>query len=178
MKTARWMAPVVAVALAVSGCFLVSGQILIDFDLGSFNVTTSTVTREDVDLTTEEDYNDHKEDLKGLADVAVLGTINNTGGTAIGVEVWMTASPTAYTTVNEVTTNGTKLWGPFNLAPNTSKKIGWDESAALFDATGKALLLDDIKKDGQFTVYALSTAGTYEFDVDNGVLALVLDFGK
>ena len=178
MRTARWIAPALAVALAVSGCFLVSGQILIDFDLGSFDVTTSTVTREDVDLTTEEDYNDHKEDLKGLADVAVLGTINNTGATAIGVEVWMTTSTTTYTTVNEVTTNGTKLWGPFNLAAGSTATVGWDESAALFDATGKSVLIEDIKKDGQFTVYALSAAGTYEFDVDNGVLALVLDFGK
>ena len=178
MKTARWIVPALAVVLAVSGCFLVSGQFLIDFELDDFDVTTSTVTREDVDLTTEEDYNDHKEDLKGLADVAVLGTINNTGDTAIGVEVWMTPTSTNYTTVNEVTTNGTKLWGPFNLAANSSKTVGWDESAALFDPTGKDVLIADIKKDGQFTVYALSAAGTYEFDVDNGVLALVLDFGK
>jgi hypothetical protein len=178
MKTARWYLAAIAVALAVSGCFLVSGQILIDFDLGSFDVTTSTVTKEDVDLTTEEDYNDHKEDLKGLADVAVLGTVNNTGGTDIDVEVWMTATTTSYTTVNEVTTNGTKLWGPFHVAAGTSKAVDWDTSAKLFDSTGKDVLIADIKKDGQFTVYALSAAGTYEFDVDNGVLALVLDFGK
>ena len=178
MKTARWYIPAIAVALAVSGCFLVSGQILIDFDLGSFDVTTSTVTKEDVDLTTEEDYQDHKEDLKGLADVAVLGTVNNTGGTDIAVEVWMTTTTTNYGTVNEVTTNGTKLWGPFHVSAGTSKKVDWDVSAKLFDSAGKSVLIDDIKKDGQFTVYALSQAGTYEFDVDNGVLALVLDFGK
>ena len=178
MKTARWMVPALAVALAVSGCFLVSGQILIDFELDTFDVSTAAVNKVDVDLTEEEDYNDHKEDLKGLADVAVLGTVNNTGDTDIGVEVWMTATPTSYTTVNEVTTNATKLWGPFNVSANSSKTVDWDASAKLFDSTGKTVLIDDIKKDGQFTVYAIANVGTYEFDVDNGVLALVLDFGK
>lgn len=179
MRTARWMVPAVAVALAVSGCFLVSGQILIDFDLADFTTSTSTtVTSEDVDLTTESDYNDHKEDLKGLADVAVLGTIKNNTSNAIGVEVWMTASSTAYTTPTEVTTNGTKLWGPFNLAGNATTTVGWDESAALFNSTGKSLLINEIKGDGKFTIYAIGNAGTYSFDVDNGVLALVLDFGK
>jgi hypothetical protein len=179
MKNLRWMVPALLLAVAAPGCVLVSGQFLIDFELDNFSASTDTaVTREDVDLTTEEDYNDHKEDLKGLADVAVLGKITNTGGTDIGVEVWMTGAPTTYTTPTEVTTNGTKLWGTFNLAAGASEQVSWDESAELFSAAGKALLISEIKGDGQFTIYAIGNAGTYSFTVDNGVLALVLDFGK
>jgi hypothetical protein len=163
------------------GCVLVSGQFLVDFDLDNFTTSTSTtVTMQDVDLTTESAYEDHKDDLKGLADVAVLGKITNTGSTDIGVEVWMTADNTAYTTPTEVTTNATKLWGPFDIKAGDTKQVGWDESAALFSSTGKTMLLNEIKPpgDGKFTIYAIANVGTYSFKVDNGVLALTIEAGK
>ena len=179
MKNMRWLTAALLLGIAAAGCVLVSGQFLIDFKLQNFDVSTSTVvTREDVDLTTEGDYNDHKNDLKGLADVAVLGKITNTGTSDIGVEVWMTPTSTTYTTPTQVTTNGTKLWGPFNISAGATKQVGWNESAALFSSTGKAVLISEIKGDGQFTIYAIANATTYQFKVENGVLALVLDFGK
>ena len=179
MKNLRWIVPALLLAVAAPGCVLVSGQFLIDFELPNFDASTSTlVTREDVDLTTESDYEDHKDDLKGLADVAVLGEITNSGATNIGVEVWMTAGSTTYLTPGEVTSGGTRLWGPFKLAPGEKKKVGWDESAKIFDNTGKSLLVNEIKGDGKFTIYAIADVGTYSFNVDNGVLALVIDFGK
>jgi hypothetical protein len=179
MKNLRWIVPALAIALAAPGCVLTSGQFLIDFELDDFTTTTQdTVTREDVDLTTEEDYNDHKDDLETLSDVAVLGTLVNTGDAPINVEVWMTAAPNTYTTSTEVTSNATKLWGPFQVAANSSKTVDWDTSADLFTQTGKDLLIQEIKGDGQFTVYAIAAEATYSFEVDNGVLALVLDFAK
>jgi len=179
MKNLRWIVPALLLAVATPGCILVSGQFLIDFSLDNFAASTQTlVTSQDVDLTTESDYQDHKSELKGLSDVAVLGKITNGGVTDIGVEVWMTAGPTTYTTPSQVTSGGTKLWGPFNLAAGATKQVGWDESAKLFSSAGKALLINEIKGDGQFTIYAIANATTYQFNVDNGVLALVIDFGK
>lgn len=180
MKHLRWIVPALLLGFATPGCVLVSGQFLIDFDLDNFTTSTDTaVTTQDVDLTTESVYEDHKDDLKGLADIAVLGKITNSGSTDIGVEVWMTADNSViYTTPTEVTTNATKLWGPLNVKAGETKQIGWDESAALFNNTGKALVLNEIKGDGKFVVYAIANVGTYTFKVDNGVLALTIDAGK
>ena len=179
MKNLRWIVPALAIALAAPGCVLTSGQFLIDFELDDFTATTETVvTRQDVDLTTEEDYNDHKEDLQALADVAVLGTLINNGGAAINVEVWMTAAPSSHTSSTEVMDNAVKLWGPFTVAANASKTVDWDESANLFTKAGKELLIQEIKGDGQFTVYMIAAEQSYSFEVQNGVLALVLEFAK
>jgi hypothetical protein len=179
MRNLYWIVPALVIVLAAPGCVLTSGQFLIDFELGDFSTTTETaVARQDVDLTTEEDYNDHKEDLQTLSDVAVLGTLTNNGGAAINVEVWMTTAPSSYTTSVEVMNNAVKLWGPFTVAANASKTVGWDESADLFTKVGKELLIQEIKGDGQFTVYAIAAEATYSFEVQNGVLALVLDFAK
>lgn len=180
MKTLRWIVPALAIALAAPGCVLVSGQFLIDFELNDFTTTTqSAVARQDVDLNTEEDYNDHKDDLQTLSDVAVLGTVINNGDAPIHVEVWMTAdNSVTYTTAAEVTANATRLWGPFTVPANQSTTTDWDESAELFKKLGKDLLIQEIKGDGQFTIYAIAVEETYSFDVQNGVLALVLDFAK
>jgi hypothetical protein len=180
MKNLRWIVPALAIALAAPGCVLTSGQFLIDFELNDFTATTETaVTRQDVDLTTEEDYNDHKEDLQSLADVAVLGTLINNGGTAIHAELYMTPSSTpSYTNAADVKANAALLWGPFEVAAGASKTVDWDESADLFSPAGKALLIQEIKGDGQFTVYMIAAEETYSFEVQNGVLALVLEFAK
>jgi len=181
MKPMKFLVPALVLALAAAGCILVSGQFLVDFDLDDFDITTeSAVTREDVDLNTNSDYADHKEDLKSIVDMAVLGKLTNSGGTDVNVEVWMTPTATTHATPTDVTSdpNAKLLWGPFKVAAGTTKTVDWNESAKLFSAAGKATLLSEIKGDGQFTIYAIGDIGTYTIDVDNGVLALVLDFGK
>jgi hypothetical protein len=181
MKALKLVIPALVLALTAAGCILVSGQFLIDFSLDDFTtVSHSTVTRQLVDLNTEGDYTDHKEDLKAIADIAVLGKLTNNASGAIGVEVWMTPTDTNLASEAEVRAAAIKLWGPFHVAagPGTSKTVNWNESAKLFTSAGMASLLTEVKGDGQFTLYAIGDAGTYDISVENGVLALVLDFGK
>lgn len=182
MRTIRIAIPAVILAFAAAGCILVSGQFLLDFALDDFTASTElTVTRTDIDLTTESDYQDHKDDLKSIADIAVLGKITNNGSAAVGAEVWMTPSnATVYTTADDVKTHATRLWGPLTVQPGASNAVtvDWNKSAQLFSTTGKALLLDEAKGDGQFTLYLIGDTTTYNIDVENGVLAIVLDFGK
>lgn len=178
MKTLRWIAPVLALVLLITpGCILTSGQITIEFELGVITVTSSTsIESEDVDLNTISEYADHKSDLKGLADVAALGSFVNLGPD-VGVELWMTPALTAYTTEALLKADATAkmLWGPFNVPTATTKTVDWDESARLFSAAGKAALITEVTGDGIFTVYAIGNVGVYSFRVDNGSLVLVLD---
>ena len=181
MKALKFAIPALVLSLAAAGCILVSGQFLIDFDLPNFTaVTDTTVTRQVVDLNTESDYVDHEDELKSIADIAVLGRITNNAASAIGVEVWMTPTLTTLADETAIKATAIKLWGPLTLAagPGTSKTIDWNESAGLFKGPGKTALLNEVKGDGQFTLYAIGDAGTYDISVENGVLALVLEFAK
>jgi len=178
MKNLRWILPTLALVLLAPGCILTSGQILIDFDLPSITATSSTgLIGEQIDLNDNSDYKDHKDKLKDLADFAVLGTFNNTGVTDVDVEVWMTRDLTTLTDASVVTGTGIKLWGPLHVPAGGSVSIDWDGSAKLFTTAGKAAILQEAKGDGNFTLYAIGAAGTYQFDVDKGVLALVIDVG-
>jgi len=179
MKANKWIVPALVLMLAAAGCILVSGQFLIDFDLPNFQAqTNSTIVAEDIDLNTESDYKDHKDDLQDLIDLAVLGKFTNNSSGAIGVEVWMTPTTTNYDNSTDISNNATKVWGPFVVLGNATKTVGWDESAGLFTKAGKQLLIQEIKGDGQFQLYAIGNTTTYDFSVSNGVLALVLDFAK
>lgn len=178
MNNLRWILPALLIAFAAPGCILTSGQILIDFDLGTINVTSPTgLVGEQIDLNTNDDYEEHKDKLKNIVDFAVLGTINNTGGTDLMPEVWITADLTSYTDETTVKANGIKLWGGILVPAGGSAAVDWNTSAALFTAAGKALILSEAKGDGNFTLYVMGASGTYQFNITNGVLALVIDAG-
>ena len=183
MKNLRLILPSLLMAgLMASGCFLVSGQFTLSEDLPDpLNVTSPlNLVSAQIDLNTVGDYGKHKDDLKDLVELALLGTLKNNTGTAITLEVWMTPGLTNYTT--EALLNGdatrVRVWGPLSLAGNVSKKIGWDESASLFSKAGEAALLTEAKGDGTFTLYAKGTGGAYNFTVQHGVAVVVIDAGK
>ena len=173
----NWKVLVAVVALAGAGCILTSGQILISFDLPNpLTVTNVTpVTRESIDLSTDSDYVEYKDNLESLADIALLGQITNNSASPVNVEVFFSETPTSFPTPDEVRAGAKKLWGPFPLAANETKTIRWDESAGLIDGAGRDALTAEVKADGVFTLYIIGTAGTFSFTVDNPVLVLVLD---
>jgi len=173
----NWRLLVAAAALAGGGCILASGQILVSFGLENpLTVTNVTpVNRESIDLGTNSDYVEHKDNLESLADVALLGQITNNSASPVNVEVYFSENPTSFPTPDEVRAGAKKLWGPFPLAANETKIIRWDESAALIDDAARDALTAEVKADGVFTLYIIGTTGTFSFTVDNPVLVLVLD---
>ncbi len=186
IKNLRLLLPVTAlVAAMATGCMLVSGQFIIPFefaDVGADPLTvnsTSTLSNVRVDLNTEDVYNDHKENLKDIVDMALLGTITNLeSGSAVDVEVWLVpTTTTTYTTDTAVkgAPGAVQLWGPLTIPAGGTKKITWDQSAALFK--GRQKLITEIKGDGVFDLYAFGN-GLSHFRVDKGVLMLVVSAGK
>lgn len=165
--------------LVGTGCLVTSGQVMVSFDLGSFQIpTAASALRADIDLNTISEYQDHKQDLKALADLAILGHVHNTGA-ATSVEFWMTPGLTTHTTAAAVRgdATATPVWGPLAVAAGASEQIDWDDSAALF--VGRDRLLAEAQGDGAFSLYILpsSSASVATFDFNDGVFVMVLDAG-
>jgi hypothetical protein len=180
MKNMRvWFSLAVLGALLSTGCFLVSLQKLITFVFDD-PVTIAGPTAlysVPVDLNTEEDYVDNKDKLKDVADLALLGRVTNLSTTATSVEVWMVASPgTPLTTESAVQAAGIKVWGTLSLGASETKTINWNESAKLF--VGRQALINEIKGDGRFDLYAIGSGTAYNFRINKGALAAVLSAGQ
>ena len=183
MKNVRLILPsLLLAALTASGCWLVSGQFLVSFNLPpTLNVDSATnIAFAQVDLTTIGDYRDHKSDLKDLADCALLGKFTNSGSGSLCIVVYLTPGLTSHITAGALATDGTtvQLWGPLALASGASRTVGWDESAKLFTKPGKAALVKEVKGDGQFTIYAVGATAPYKLKLENGVAVVVIDAGK
>jgi len=182
MNKLRWIVPLlVLAALTSTGCFLTSAQILTHFDLPNpFTINAANPAdlfeQVPVDLNTISDYNDNKQDLKGLTDLALLGTFTNLTAQAGTVSVYI--SPNLDGPQVGVPSNAVLLWGPESIGASETKTISWNDSAALFTKAGKDMVIAETKGDGSFTLYTTGgPAGVYNIRVDEGVLVLTLDAG-
>lgn len=183
MKNLRLWFPVTGLAaLMAAGCMLLSGQFVITYEFADHGFDPVTVTSPtdllgvQVNLNEVSEYRDHRENLVAVDDMALLGKLTNLTGTATSVEVWMVKTPGALLTTDAAVRGaGERIWGPVALGANASVQIDWNTSAKLF--TGRQALVDEIKGDGRFDLYALGS-GSYSFRLDNGALVVVVSAKK
>lgn len=185
MKNLRLGFPVTGLAalLLTAGCMLTSGQFVITYEFADHGydpiivVNPSTLSGVQVNLNEVGEYKDHKSDLKDVVDVALVGQLTNLAANPTDIEVWMVTNPGApLTTGTAVKAAGQKIWGTLNLPGyGTAVQIDWNTSAKLF--TGRQALVDEIKGDGRFDLYALGS-GSYTFRLDKGALIAVVSAGK
>ena len=171
----RKLVPSLALAALASlvgtGCVLVSGQFLVKLELGDLSITsTAPSSGYHVDLSTNSTYNDHKKDIKSLEDIALVGSVHNTGVSSLTLNVYLVDD-------NSGASTGTRVWGPLTVAAGATEKLDWDRSSALFGA-GKALLLAYIKSGDPFTLHAVGSSAPFTFDFNDAVLIAVIGAGK
>lgn len=179
MKTLRNAVPLVALAaLAAAGCFLVSGQFVVNYVLPSpitFN-SSGTFAGMDVDLNTIGDYSDHKSDLKRVDDLALIGDFRNNSGNTVNVEAWIVPSGALNLTPVTLLNSGIRLWGPLAIAGNNTVSVNWNESAALF--VGRQTLIDEIKGDGHFSLYLKATGAAFDVTLTKGAVIAIIGAAK
>jgi hypothetical protein len=174
MKTLRRTVPMLALAAwAAAGCMLTSGQFVINYDLQdpTHVVTVGTLPGQLIDFNTVSEYNDHKDDLKRVEDLALVGDITNNLGTNAEVDVWIVPSGALNLTPGQVQAQGVHLWGPIAVAGNSTERVDWDRSSTLF--VGRQALIDEIKGDGRFSLYIIGN-GTYDLTIRSGSVIAVI----
>jgi hypothetical protein len=178
MRITRRVAAGALAVLLSAGCIM-SAQILISFDIPNLSFTnTNPVNSIAIDLNTISDYTDNKDKIDDVSDMALLGIFaNNDGSSPLNVVVWMTPTDQGAQSAGNIPTlpGAVKVWGDFALAPGETKQIGWDESAKLFNDAGLDALLEEIKGDGRFALYAIGATGTFDMSITSGSLVMTLE---
>jgi len=174
MNTLRRAVPLLALAaLAAAGCMLTSGQFVATYNLPDpFDVSSLAFAGTSVDLNTISEYEDHKDELKRVEDLALVGNFTNRTSTAAQIEVWIVPDGSLTTlTAQQVQANGTRLWGLLVDEADTTEKVDWDRSSALF--VGRQALIDEVKGDGHFALYVIAN-GAFSVRVTEGTLIVVV----
>jgi|SRR5437867_9740571 len=177
-KRTRGILAGIALAALTAGCVLVSGQFLVQVELGDLSVNSVTAVQGlYVDLPSKGTYRDHRNDIKTLEDLALLGSVHNTGSSSVTLSVYVIDGNSGPLPVSTITSGGTRVWGPLTVAAGATEVLDWDRSSVLF-GSGKAKLLDEIKNGGQFTLYLVSSTTPFEFDIKNAVFIAVIGAAK
>ena len=179
MKTLRLTALALSLAaIGATGCLLLSGQFVVTYALPDplTLVSGTTLAAVDVDLNTISEYGDHKDDLKRVDDLALVGDFHNNTGSTANVQTYLVANAASTNlTPAQVTQQGVLLWGPLAVAANATEHVDWDRSSGLFK--GRQALIDEVKGDGHFLLYVL-TSGSFNLTVRKGAVIAVIGAAK
>jgi hypothetical protein len=144
MRTALTL--IVAAALLTAGC-IVTGNIFIEIYVGSFTVSPNGLFGyDDVDLTKNSDYNDHKDDLNSIDDVGFVCKIQNSSGSSATGRLYVSNT----SSTSAIPNDKILLLDGITVAAGQTKTIKLAESydyLTNFEAARDAILEE------QFTIY-------------------------
>ncbi len=163
---------VLGFAAVLSGC-LISGTKVFTLGLEDIPVSASgTFTRTAVDLTENDTFNDHKDEIRLIDRFGfICDIVNPTAGT-VNVSVYFSTDPNL--TDNQVATQATPLFRNFAVSANSTRHISYDESLTLLENFGA---LQEVLATGQLTFYSTSTSGAFNLLIDNPVLVITFTVG-
>lgn len=163
----RPLALVCVLALLSAGC-IISGQFVILFDWGGIASTDQALESEPIDLTSDETWQDHKDNIQNIVDVKFEVEIENLLGTTATGEVYMSA--TEYTTVAAVRANAIRILYGIEVPGNSSTTVSFEESAQYQENLSEAL---DLLETGQFYIYGIAENIPFSVNIPQGSRLLV-----
>lgn len=142
-----WILPLLVIVL-VSGCWLVSGTWVIIYDVDNADIfATEHFYKFTVDLTKETIWQDHKDDLDNIEDIAFTFKLINQGADTATAQVYVSPDDTL-----TVMGSATIILDGINVPGNDSLLV---DMAHYYDLLQNFETLRDLVKTGVFTAYAI-----------------------
>jgi len=166
-------------ALLLAGC-IVTGTFVITKKIDDFAASTSgTFDAVDVDVTQEDVWIDHKDNIKNISDVRFHGTIGNNSNNPAAGQIYFSNHSTYETPdqVREAADDGDAIlvFSGFTIQPQEQYILTFSESAKYRQNLDRALKLIET---GRFYMYALTPDDIFSLQVTHAYVLLVLDAGK
>ncbi len=151
MKKYLTFAAALLVPIYIAGC-IASGTIIITYDIDEFISSSSGIWNEEIDLTTNSDYNDNKDKIKSIDQVTVTGTLTNLEDSTAQAEIWL-ADTGNYATQAQVRANATRIFTSPPIPGNSAIFISWSDGLSHIENLGA---LKDAADGSHFWLYGLA----------------------
>ena len=159
-----------ALSMGADGC-LISGQITIIENANIGTTTNTNVNKYDVDLTTNEDWQDNKDDIISIDAVAIVACIFNNLSADNSGEVWWSEDPNL-TTADAVRNNSIRLMKSPVLPGDKKSVIKWADAFQYME--NEDTIIDEVLTgDGKFTLYGIAEKTPFDMDVDAEVVLTI-----
>lgn len=146
-----WLLPLLFISL-VCGCWLFSGTWVIIYDVDEVYFHPSQpFYKFSVDLTTESVWQDHKDDLDNIEDIAITFKLFNPGGTEITGQAYVSSDSTLGDSA-AVVNSATIILDGISVPAGDTLHVAM---AHYYDLLQNFEALRDLVKTGVFTAYAI-----------------------
>jgi|GEM_PF-2086650 len=141
-----------------SGCFLLSAQMTIVYEVGSGDASAdNTVYSYDVDLNDNDDYEEHGDKIKSVEAFGFKVTVSNLTAISANAEGYLSFTDLGSPTVNTIQTQATRIFSGIPLQPNETRVITYEESQKYLERID---VIDEAVKEGIVWFYTITDIGT------------------
>lgn len=171
LKTSmRLVAVSLAVAVLLAGCGLLSIQILLNEEIDTTAVPADFFYY-GVDVTDEEDWEDHRDDIEFVNYVTFDLYLTNPGGTDITFDGYIDDYGNTPCATSACATGTTRFLQGITIPASSTTHIYAGQS---FQYMENLEVMKDLAESGQFHFYGVSTGGAFVIDSGRVVVAIVV----
>ena len=169
MNTIKLALSALLAAVLAIGCGIATGtfSFVVEID-GTIASNQASLEWEHIDLTIIEYYNDHKDKIKSVDQVAMVGSIANNGPDVSG-EIWL-AYDTTYSTPAEVRANSTRIFVSSVIPSGDTLIVNWSDGLAFIE--NFAAVQDAIEL-GDFVLYGLGDNSIFDVEMDIDIIVTI-----
>ncbi len=162
--------------LSLAGCFIVAVTVVVDYEINSADLfQESDFLYFEVNLTQDDTWNDHKDDIKYIDNVGFIMWAENNGASNASAELYIARTHSdAITTVADVRDSTTRVLSGLTLEPGENY-IDWASSLGYIENIDT---LRAIVESGQFVIYATTTTLPFEVHIDSAIVVVTGTAGK
>ncbi|UCG52569.1 MAG: hypothetical protein JSW58_03190 [Candidatus Latescibacterota bacterium] len=173
MKSFLYVSLVALLAASLGGC-IVNGQIILTESFGGGVTTDDILNKEVVDLNSNSDYAEHKDDIKSVDAISVVASIKNNLPTDAKAHVYISDDP-SFTTVEEVKAGAELVFVSPTIPGDGSLLVDWADGFMYM--VDEKPVIDQVLGDGIFTVYVIGNVADFDLDYKAEV-TITLTVGK
>ena len=162
--------------LILAGC-LISGTFVITLDINAFYSKSdgTQFTAHGVDLTTEQVWIDHQDDIKNISDIRLRATFTEGLGNDAEGTVYFSANGTYTTPIAVIAASDAfVVFSGLTIPAGSSASVSFAESASYRQNLDQAL---DLVETGHFYVYVLTPSGAFDLYVSDIHILVTFDAG-
>jgi hypothetical protein len=174
MKKIKYALAALLITTLVVGCGLITGSFTFGYEIdGTITSTNASLEYEYIDLTTIEDYNNHRDDLHSLDNIAIVGCFTNNGTEPISGEIWL-AYDTTYALYgadgpDSVRANATRIYMTHSPIINgVLLCVDWEDGLAFIE--GFPEIQTAVLDSAYLVIYGLGDADEFNVEMDIDII--------
>ncbi|MGB5105232.1 MAG: hypothetical protein WBP29_01625 [Candidatus Zixiibacteriota bacterium] len=155
-----------------ANCITSGNVMVVEYLLPMHAQTGVTITPGDVDLSTNSDWNDHKEDINGIDDLGFACRITNNTAAAASGQLYVSANDKDYTTEGAIRNNAILVLDGIVVPAGGTRAIEWQES---YDYLKNFDQVKEVIFGEQFHYYFIAAETPFNIDVTDIVLFMSIN---